>query len=195
MSRSYSIGCKTCLESLWIGQGYPKGKRYIYKGEKYMAALELFHSGFHFYVWKRLLTISAEDCYGAITTEIWALYQAFLLIREKIKEGNPKEANKGRLFITKAVIFLCIARKCRDADHISNLFYDLEIISPSEMQKYISDVKEPIEMPAYVFDCHTPTGKRLGKTRKDFFKDEYLALNPKAQGEFDKLLENLSNLS
>ena len=42
MSRTYSIGCKTCQESLWIGQGWPKGKRYIYKGEKHIDALEKF---------------------------------------------------------------------------------------------------------------------------------------------------------
>ena len=159
------------------------------------SALELFHSGFHFYVWKRLLTISAEDCYGAITTEIWALYQTFLLIREKIKEGNPKDANKGRLFISKAVLLLCLARKSRDADHISNLFYDVENIPQEEMQKYVSDSKEKIEMPEYTYDCHTQEGKRRGKTRRDFFEEEYAALFPKAQGEFDKLVENLSKSS
>ena len=33
-------------------------------------ALELWSSGFGNYVWKRLLTISAEDCFGLITQEI-----------------------------------------------------------------------------------------------------------------------------
>ena len=62
MSRSYSIGCKTCLESLWIGQGYPKGKRYIYKGEKYMAALEkfLFDHENH-----DLIFLDDEDIFGS----------------------------------------------------------------------------------------------------------------------------------
>ena len=33
-------------------------------------ALELWASGFGNYVWKRLLTTSAEDCWGIITQEI-----------------------------------------------------------------------------------------------------------------------------
>ena len=36
-------------------------------------ALELWESGFRDYVWKRLFTISAEDCFGIITKEIEAL--------------------------------------------------------------------------------------------------------------------------
>ena len=35
-------------------------------------ALELWTSGYRDYVWKRLFTISAEDCYGVITKEIEA---------------------------------------------------------------------------------------------------------------------------
>ena len=42
MSRTYSIGCKKCLESLWIGQGWPKARRYIYKLERNIQALERF---------------------------------------------------------------------------------------------------------------------------------------------------------
>ena len=38
-------------------------------------ALELWHSKYRDYVWKRLFTISAEDCYGLITKEIEALWQ------------------------------------------------------------------------------------------------------------------------
>ena len=38
-------------------------------------ALELWTSGYRDYVWKRLFTISAEDCYGIVTGEIEALWQ------------------------------------------------------------------------------------------------------------------------
>ena len=33
-------------------------------------AIELFESGFRDYLWRRLLTISAEDCWGVITGEL-----------------------------------------------------------------------------------------------------------------------------
>ena len=68
-------------------------------------ALELWHSGYRDYVWKRLYTISAEDCYGIITSEIEALWQGHELVNNKAK--SPK----GRIFVSKAVILLCEVRK------------------------------------------------------------------------------------
>ena len=44
-------------------------------------ALELWASGYRDYVWKRLFTISAEDCYGIITKEIEALWQGHELVK------------------------------------------------------------------------------------------------------------------
>jgi replication-associated recombination protein RarA len=35
-------------------------------------ALELWASGFGQYVWRRLLTVSAEDCWGILTAEVKA---------------------------------------------------------------------------------------------------------------------------
>ena len=46
-------------------------------------ALELWESSFRDYVWKRLFTISAEDCYGIITKEIEALWQGHELVNQK----------------------------------------------------------------------------------------------------------------
>ena len=45
-------------------------------------ALELWTSGYRDYVWKRLFTISAEDCYGVITKEIEALWQGHELVNK-----------------------------------------------------------------------------------------------------------------
>lgn len=71
-------------------------------------ALELWHSGYRDYVWKRLFTISAEDCYGIITKEIEALWQGHELVNKN------KTEPKGRIFVSKAVLLLCECRKCRD---------------------------------------------------------------------------------
>ena len=50
-------------------------------------ALELFP--FHAeYVWRRLLTISAEDVHGVITTEIKSLYDSFWIVNKNKKEMN-----------------------------------------------------------------------------------------------------------
>ncbi|HKM44018.1 MAG TPA: hypothetical protein VJY12_01005 [Dysgonamonadaceae bacterium] len=143
-------------------------------------ALELWHSGYRDYVWKRLFTISAEDCYGLITSEIEALWQGHELVNKKAK--NPK----GRIFVSKAVILLCEVRKSRDADHLQNLIYDRKDV---DVEKWIEDVrKEPIQIPEYTYDIHTRKGKMRGRTKEDFFREEYEALKPRQKGLFDDLI-------
>lgn len=144
-------------------------------------ALELWESGFRDYVWKRLFTISAEDCYGIITKEIEALWQGHELVNKKAT--TPK----GRIFVSKAVIILCECRKCRDADHLQNIIYDRKYI---DVEKWIEDVRRnPVQIPPYTFDVHTRKGKKLGRTKEDFFKDELNALNPREKGLFDDLIQ------
>lgn len=140
-------------------------------------ALELWTSGYRDYVWKRLYTISAEDCYGLITSEIEALWQGHELVNKSSKEP------KGRIFVSKAVILLCYCRKCRDADHLQNFIYDKNMINADE---WLEDVrKNPIPIPPYTFDVHTRRGKKMGRTKEEFFREEYEALNPRERGLFD----------
>ena len=51
-------------------------------------ALELFPK-YSEYCWKRLLTVSAEDCYGPITKEIMALYEGFKIVNK----GSARRKN------------------------------------------------------------------------------------------------------
>lgn len=143
-------------------------------------ALELWHSGYVDYVWKRLFTISAEDCYGIITQEIEALYKGYLFVNEKAKEP------KGRVFLSKAVLLLCDCRKNRDADHLQNFIYDRK---DCDVERWIEDVRrEPIKIPEYTYDVHTRRGKAAGKTKADFFQAELEALRPREKGLFDDLV-------
>ena len=73
-------------------------------------ALELWASGYGNYVWKRLLTVSAEDCWGILTQEVKALHDSYALVNANV----PAKQAKGRIFISKAVILLCAAKKNRD---------------------------------------------------------------------------------
>ena len=66
-------------------------------------AIEMFESGYSTYCWKRLLTISAEDCAGIITKEIKTLYDSF----ELINKGKTGKDKRGRIFISKAVLMSC----------------------------------------------------------------------------------------
>jgi replication-associated recombination protein RarA len=148
-------------------------------------AVELFESGYREYVWRRLLTVSAEDCWGVITHEIEALYRAWRVI-DRQKKGA------GRVFPAKAAILLAQAAKCRDADHLTNLVYDAAAIDVEELERDLADSRaHPEAIPDYAFDCHTAKGKRAGKTKRDFFLEEFRALRPRRRGLFDRDVEEL----
>ncbi len=71
--------------------------------------------GFRPMLWSRLLTISAEDCFGIVTREIAALKQA-----DNIMNGNDSTEKSYLTFIARAITLLCAARKSRDADYVGN---------------------------------------------------------------------------
>lgn len=144
-------------------------------------AIELFESGYKEYVWLRLLTISAEDCWGILTQEIKSLFDAW-----KFADGKKKHA---RIFVAKAVILLCEAKKSRDADHLTNLVYDRDAVDENEMMKLFDDCKKhPEPIPPYAYDVHTKQGRIMGKTKAQFFKEEFNALQPRQKGLFDDLV-------
>lgn len=152
-------------------------------------AVELFESGYHEYVWRRLLTISAEDCWGILTREIEALSCAF----EKVNVGRPKaDKPRGRIFIAKAAILLSQAKKSRDADHLTNLIYDARGVDDPTLEADLAAARDSIEpIPEYALDVHTMAGKRAGKTKKQFFTEEFDALSPRQSGLFDAVVEKL----
>lgn len=151
-------------------------------------AIELFESGYYNYVWKRLFTISAEDCGGIITQEIDSLHKGFCLVNDK------SDKTKGRIFIVKAVLILCEQPKSRDSDHLTNLIYDRQSgISDEQLLAEVEATRaEPyVPIPEYAFDVHTKAGRVAGKTKKEFFVEEQDALKPKQIGLFDQDLENV----
>ncbi len=152
------------------------------------AAIELADSGYHQYAWKRLLVVSAEDCAGPITQEVIALYDAFQ------KANEPKQEKlKGRIFLAKAVILLCQSKKSRDADHLVCHIHDGDMLAAERLTKALDQARrkpEQIPLPEYTFDCHTRKGRARGKTKAQFFREEFLALSPRVQGEFDWTVED-----
>lgn len=137
------------------------------------------------YCWRRLLTISVEDCYGCITKEIMAQCDAFYFLNK----GKKPFEYKGRLFLTKAAMLLCICPKSRDADILNNFVHDRLIgIDEDKLKAAIEEAhSEAIGMPDYVYDCHTIVGKMRGKTRSQFFIEEEQALKPRQDSLFDDL--------
>ncbi len=65
-----------------LGEVVSAMQKAIRRGDARLAgywAIELFESGYHGYAWRRLLTISAEDCWGILTQEIWTLWQTLAI--------------------------------------------------------------------------------------------------------------------
>lgn len=142
------------------------------------AAVELMDK-YRDYMWKRLLTVSAEDCYGICTKEIIALQQA-----DKFCNARRDE---NWIFVAKAIVLLCTARKNRDADYCCcNFMCPERDLTPEEIADFdITKATLDNGIPSYVYDCHTYTGKKNGKTKTDMIRDEQAALHPLQLSLFD----------
>jgi replication-associated recombination protein RarA len=147
-------------------------------------AVELHESGYGAYAWRRLLTSSAEDCAGLVTTELEALYRSW----ETVRAANPRGTS---VFIAKAVVLLCRASKSRDADHLACLVYNRKIgITDDQLLKDLEEARaDSVAIPEYALDVHTHRGRMRGKTKQQFFIDEHDALEPRIAGLFDDVFE------
>lgn len=145
------------------------------------AAYELYGK-FYKYVWKRLIVVSAEDCYGIMTKEIVGLKAADDIVNEGRKAGE-----RDPLFLAKAVMLLCMARKNRDACYTAcNFMHPERILDPSEIDvDYDIAQLQVDEIPDWVYDCHTIRGKMGGKTDFDMTVTEQEALTPLQMSIFD----------
>ena len=132
------------------------------------------------YLWKRLLIISAEDCYGIITKEIVGLKLADDEVRKSKKGEN------GNIFVSKAIVLLCQARKNRDACYFAcNYMNSDTLLDQSQIPDYRMEDQDIDEIPDWVFDVHTLKGKINGKTLLEMVREEQRALHPKQLGLFD----------
>jgi replication-associated recombination protein RarA len=179
---------RTTTRGYALGDVVSALQKTIRRGDERLAgyfAMELFESGFEAYAWRRLLVISAEDCHGCITQEIKALHDS-AQVAKKGRHGSR------RVFLAKAAIVLAAAKKCRDADHLTNLLYDQHVPDDATVAAAIAGSRaDHAAIPDYAHDCHTAEGRRRGKTRRDFFVDEFDALTPRAPGLFDQAVDAL----
>ncbi len=140
------------------------------------------------YLWKRLLTVSAEDCYGIMTKEIIALQQADDFVNKGRKAGETNA-----LFIAKAVVLLCMARKNRDADYVAcNFMWGDRPLTDEEYDEFVDyqiveklTAEDNFRVPDYVYDVHTWKGRARGATQMDFFRKENEDLQPRQMSLFD----------
>ena len=133
------------------------------------------------YTWRRVLVISAEDCYGIITKEIIALKEADDYVNKGREKGKFET-----IFIAKAVTLLLYSEKSRDACYFA---CNLTVANKIKYEDMVVDIEKcsiPDEgLPTYMLDCHTLKGKLAGKTLKDFCEAENNCLVPHHEGIFD----------
>jgi hypothetical protein len=140
------------------------------------AASELFDR-YNDYLWKRLLIISAEDCYGIMTKEIVALKQAQDMIKKK-----------ETIFVSKAICLLCYARKNRDGDYFACCLMNSDTPIPEDQIEHVDITKLQLEggkPPDWTYDMFTIKGKAAGKDAVDMVINEQKALTPHQPGLFD----------
>ena len=126
-------------------------------------------------------------CWGILTQEVKALHDSYT----EINRNSPAKTPKGRIFISKVVILLCLAKKSREADHLKNFVYDqMADIDADALADELNQSGEYIPIPDYAYDCHTPQGRKMGKTKQEFFKSEQAALDPFIPGLFDNLIDS-----
>lgn len=115
------------------------------------------------------------------------------IVALKIADDTVNKGRKGYdkdpLFVAKAVTLLCMARKNRDACYVAcNFMLPDRILDESEIEHVdITQCHLGVEgIPDWVFDVHTLTGKKNGKTDLDMTIEEQLALEPKQLSLFDE---------
>ncbi len=75
----------------------------------------------------------------------------------------------------------------RARDHWQDIVYDA--LAGIDADQPAADLLKAgkMKVPDYAFDCHTLKGKRKGKTKADFFREEQKALKPFQPGLFDEM--------
>ena len=106
-------------------------------------------------------------------------------------KDDPKWKPRSRIFLSIAIIMLCAAMKCRDANHLTNCVYDRRMIGAQKLNEAIAEACQhpaPVPVSEYTSDVDTHRGRARGKTRNDFFRDEQAALHPRQIGLFNDLV-------
>lgn len=122
-------------------------------------ALELFDSGYHKYVFKRLCTIATEDVGNSNTSlvnSVFLIYQYVCKVKEE--KHVPDVCMLGYV-----VLGLCDSEKNRESDDLAN-----EVM---RMRRAMKEKNILLKMPDYAIDKHTKRGKEMGKTFKDFWTE------------------------
>lgn len=150
----------------------------------------LHQSGYHKYMWRRLLIIASEDI-GNATPDTAVLVNALHQNYQTAISAANRQKNDALVLAFQAIIYMCRATKTREADSLVNL-----IRTEHAGGKHI-------EVPEFAVDMHTKRGRQaLGRWqdgtqdeidfRHKLWFDEYSKIEPDS-GE-DKYVAKLRKL-
>lgn len=140
----------------------------IRRNEEYNACFWVFimhESGYFNYCWKRLMIIASEDI-GNATPEAAILVHSLQQSYKTAISSLNRNKNDALQFLMQATMYLCRAKKCREADSLANLIRTN--IEQGNM----------LEVPEYAVDVHTARGRGIhGKWGSGTDEDEKRRLN------------------
>jgi replication-associated recombination protein RarA len=151
--------------------------------EAFEFACELIHTSKNYrsMVANRLEIISHEDICCMTQPHIVPFVRAAAQQSKELWDDN--KPGKGRLPLGNAIRLMCRARKSREGDHFNGA-----IGIPSEIGEFIPEV------PDWVLDHHTSTGKAKGRGMKYFRKHSTKLVPPAEPDEYEDEFYEMQDL-
>lgn len=120
-------------------------------------ALEMAHSGFGQYLWRRLMVIATEDVGVADPQCLAVVVAGWSITKETTKSFSSPPGMKTEP-LGMVVLYMCRAPKCREGD---------------DFQWYVSERRKRgwrIPIPDVALDEHTDRGRKLGRGQAFWFE-------------------------
>lgn len=137
-------------------------------------AFVLHESGYHKYMWRRLLIIASEDI-GNATADAAVLVNVLYQNYQAAISATNRQKNDALVFAFQAVIYLCRATKTREADSLVNL-----------VRTEYSQGKR-LQVPTIAIDMHTRRGRQIHGGWQDGDQAEINERHRKWFNEFSKV--------
>lgn len=174
MTKPYKISVIGDYDFSEVASSYQKTLR---RGLEYEAAYWCFilhESNLYRYAWKRLQVVASEDV-GNGTPEAAMLVHSLQQNYMFCITGVNRSKNDALIFLFQAVMFICRAKKSREADSLANLI----------RTKY--EQGERLEVQDYALDMHTPKGRTIHGAWDDGSPEDKAERHRKWYDEFSKV--------
>jgi len=136
-------------------------QKFIRRGMEYEAvwmAHELIESGYWKYLFRRLMIISAEDLglVAPLAHILTSTVYSSLVTESKLRGKAWFKPDQNR--VDMVVMYMARAKKSRTVDYLGGI-----VLKNRE-------AGEKIEIPDFAKDCHTKSGREMGKGDDEFFR-------------------------